>query len=129
GKLREVPMLLDTLLVDSDAKTVLLTWRGLVATADDDLGAEQTVLLASERRADPPLPVSFYAGEIEAFEADPLGIQGFVPPDVLAERDRAMAQLEATKAAVRAPADGRSPEEIVADKATSALPDDHPDKA
>src|SRR6185437_14255208 len=79
GVVREAPMKLDTLLADLDEEKIVLTWRGLVPVEQDDLADVKTVLIASEKLVDPPLPEARYLEIIEAFEADPLEVDRHVP--------------------------------------------------
>lgn len=81
-RLREVGMSLDTLFVDTDEGKVYLTWRGLDAVAEDDLSDVATVLIAAE-----PLgaaePSETYRAALEAFEKDPVGLEGKLPSEDL----------------------------------------------
>ncbi|APR75272.1 Pentapeptide repeat family protein [Minicystis rosea] len=79
GAVREAPMRLDTLFADLDRGTVTLTWRGLVPVKEADLADVETVLLASERLDDDPLPEDHYRGEIDKLEADPLRVREVMP--------------------------------------------------
>lgn len=79
GIVREAPMQLDTLLADLDKDKIVLTWRGLAPVEQDDLADVRTVLIASEKLADPALPQAHYLELIEAFEANPLDIEKYVP--------------------------------------------------
>jgi uncharacterized protein YjbI with pentapeptide repeats len=79
GVVREARMNLDTLLAELDKEKLVLTWRGLVPVAQDDLGDVRTVLIASEKLADAELPLSHYLEILAAFEADPLEIDKHVP--------------------------------------------------
>jgi uncharacterized protein YjbI with pentapeptide repeats len=86
---REQPMVearvnLDTLHADMEGGLLTLTWRGLVPVGEDDLEDVQTVLVASEPLADPPLPEGHYRAILEAFEADPLEKDRFFPPEARA---------------------------------------------
>lgn len=96
ARFREVPMALDTLFVDADAGTVTLTWRGVAPVREHDLADVKTVLVASE-----PLgheePVGHYRALLEAFAADPTGLQAKLPGDLieLQERQRKLKAGEA----------------------------------
>ncbi|MFT3772965.1 MAG: DUF2169 domain-containing protein [Minicystis sp.] len=75
GKVREVPMVLDTLFADLDKGEVSLVWRGVTPVREADLVDVQSVLLATESLLDPPRPVADYEDALEAFERDPVGIE------------------------------------------------------
>lgn len=76
---REVPMLLDTLFVDADESKVFLTWRGLDAVAEEDLSDVATMLIASEPLSSKPGSVDGYREQLEAYERDPVGLEGKLP--------------------------------------------------
>ena len=84
GRLREVPMVLDTLLADLDEEALHLVWRGLTETKEDDL-SDQTVIIGSEPLGEPPLPVEHYRDALQRFEADPVEIGDHLPPDLKEE--------------------------------------------
>jgi uncharacterized protein YjbI with pentapeptide repeats len=84
GRLREVTMNLDTLFADVDGGVAALTWRGLDAVAEDDLSDVATVLIALEAMTEARLPLDHYRKEMEAFEADPIGLRD-LPPEGFAE--------------------------------------------
>jgi uncharacterized protein YjbI with pentapeptide repeats len=90
GRLREVPMSLDTLFVEPDEGRVRLTWRGVTAVREDDLADVKTVLIASEALAGERLPDAHYRALLEAFERDPIGLEKSLPPSFqdMAERSR-----------------------------------------
>ncbi len=73
GSVREIPMLLDTVLAKLDDNNLLLTWRGLATVGQDDLADVQTVLIASEPLAE-PRQQEHYHQALQAFEDDPLGL-------------------------------------------------------
>ncbi len=75
GRFREVGMSLDTLYVDTDDGKVYLTWRGLDAVAEDDLSDVATLLIASETLG-AAQPSETYRAQLDAFEKDPLGLEG-----------------------------------------------------
>lgn len=79
GAVREPALRLDTLFADTDKGTVTVTWRGLLPVEEPDLDDVTTVLLASERLAEPPLPESHYRDAIERYEADPLRVREVMP--------------------------------------------------
>jgi hypothetical protein len=91
GWFREIPMSLDALFVDMNARTVALTWRGLDKIKEDDLADVKTALVASEPLADPPLAVEHYKSILEQFEADPLELKDRVPEEHRQFVDPAMA--------------------------------------
>jgi uncharacterized protein YjbI with pentapeptide repeats len=103
GPLREVPMVLDTLQADLDEGALYLAWRGLTRVKDDDLSAH-TVLVASEKLADPLLPDEHYREIHRKFEADPLELAEHLPPEVKAEWD-ALEALEEQRAGKAPPPD------------------------
>jgi uncharacterized protein YjbI with pentapeptide repeats len=76
---REVAMSLDTLFVDGDEGKVYLTWRGLNPVAQDDLSDVATMLIASERLLEAPAPVASYRAQLEAYERDPVELEGKLP--------------------------------------------------
>jgi uncharacterized protein YjbI with pentapeptide repeats len=80
----EARMSLDTVFADTDAGVVTLTWRGLVPVREDDLADVQTLLIGSERLADPPLGPAHYRKILEEFEADPLGTDKLLTPEMKA---------------------------------------------
>lgn len=71
---REVPLALDTLFADLIRGTVTLTWRGLVPVASDDLFEVRTALVTSHALGEAPAPAADFEAHIDAFEADPLGV-------------------------------------------------------
>lgn len=99
GRFREAAMSLDTLFADLDAERLYLTWRGLDAIEADDMKDVQTVLVASEKLGESPLPEAHYRALLEAFEADPLEIAARVPADALATFDAMKKPREAAQAA------------------------------
>lgn len=94
GAFREVYMSLDTLLVDGDKQRLYLTWRGLDKVMEDDFTDVKTVLIASERLEDRPLPEIHYHEILEDFEKDPTGILAAIPPE-LREADEKQKKGEA----------------------------------
>lgn len=102
GRFREVGMSLDTLLADTDAGTLYLTWRGLDGVKTDDLVDVAFLLLASEPLADEPLPEAHYRARLEAFERDPLGLEEHklegMPDQAEAEKKLAAMQAAADEA-------------------------------
>ncbi|APR75974.1 Hypothetical protein A7982_01321 [Minicystis rosea] len=81
GELREVAMVLDTLFADLDEGSLYLTWRGLTPVSDSDL-SEHTVLVASEKLDEAPLPDAHYREIHRKFEADPLELEEQLPLEV-----------------------------------------------
>jgi uncharacterized protein YjbI with pentapeptide repeats len=88
GRFREPRMSLDTLFADLDKETLYLTWRGVDPVEEDDLIDVATVLVASEPLAEEPLPVDGYRAQLDAYEADPIGLGAAMPEGFmeLAER-------------------------------------------
>jgi uncharacterized protein YjbI with pentapeptide repeats len=81
-RFREVYMALDTLLVAPDEGKLSLTWRGLTPVKADDLKDVEALLLASEPLAERPLPEAHYLAAMEAFEADPRGLEEHIQKNV-----------------------------------------------
>jgi uncharacterized protein YjbI with pentapeptide repeats len=79
GRFREVGMSLDTLFADLDAGRLHLTWRGLDSVEEDDLSDVATTLIASEPLGQPK-PSEEYRALLEAYERDPIGLAGLLPP-------------------------------------------------
>ena len=79
-------MSLDTIFADVDSGEMALTWRGLVPACEDDLVDVETLLVASEPLADPPLPGRTYHGLLETFEADPTERDRNMPPEAKAAK-------------------------------------------
>lgn len=79
GRFREVKMVLDTLFADMDSERVVLTWRGLTEVREDDLSDVTFALVAAEPLAERPLPEEHYRAQLDAFEADPLGLHDLPP--------------------------------------------------
>lgn len=94
GKFREVPMVLDTLHVDSAEGFVDLTWRGLAVVQEHDLSDVLFALIASEPLAEQPKPISHYEAAMSDFVGDPLGLKDAIPASVRPQYDRAMALAE-----------------------------------
>lgn len=95
ARFREVTMNLDTLFADLDAGKLYLTWRGLDEIETDDKKDVLWALVASEDLASEPLPVSHYEERLEAFEADPRGLEGRVPAELLEKREEMKARQRA----------------------------------
>lgn len=96
GAFREIPMSLDTVFADLDARRLELTWRGRVEVTDDDLEDVATLLVAAEPLSDTST-VAHYEGLAAAFEADPQGLAGKLPPEYggPAQADSVAALLDA----------------------------------
>jgi uncharacterized protein YjbI with pentapeptide repeats len=100
GAFREVRMRLDTVLVDAEAGTIDLTWRGRTTVVDAELEDVTTVLVAAEPLAERPKPIDAFRAELAAFEADPLGLGKILPKEeaaLLSAKDEA-ARAEALAA-------------------------------
>ena len=70
-ELQEAPLVCDTLLVDTTAEEVVLTWRGRLPVADLALKDIDAIHLAVEELKEPPQPLeSFRAALQEAEEVD-----------------------------------------------------------
>lgn len=91
GRFREVPMSIDTLLVDTDREVVEITFRGVTAVREEDFSDIKTLLVASEVLGQKSLPESHYRDLLLAFEKDPVGLAESMPPgfDDVVRRDRA----------------------------------------
>lgn len=94
GKFREVPMVLDTLHVDSREGFVDLTWRGLGPAAEQDLSDLHFAIIASEPLAEQPKPLAHYEAQMGDFVADPLGLRDAIPAAVRPHYDRAQKLAE-----------------------------------
>ncbi len=79
GAFREIPMVLDTVFADLDVRRLELTWRGRAEVTDDDLEDVATLLVAEERLSESSA-FAHYEALAAAFEADPLGLAGQLPP-------------------------------------------------
>lgn len=95
GRSREVPLKLDTLLVDTEKLRVTLTWRGLDAVGEADLSDVAYVIVDSERLDEPSKPFAHYAALLERFEEDPVGIRDQLPEDLRALVDGGSAAPDA----------------------------------
>lgn len=95
----EIPMNLDTVLVDSDASVVYLTWRGLAAVRTVDLHDVVGALVAAEP-LDARTPASDYIGQLQDYLANPLAISGFDVEALQAEQQAGMERLAAMKQAM-----------------------------
>ena len=81
---QEVPMNLDTLLIDAEAEKVVLLWRGFVYLRGDTLGNDDRVFVAAEQQQDEPRSLEHYEGlcaqrvheqETEVEPESPLGVE------------------------------------------------------
>ena len=112
GEVREARMNLDTLFADMDDGRLLLTWRGLVPVREDDLADVAVVFIASEPLADAPLPEAHYRARIEAFEADPLGVEDYLDAHVAPHlHEPARKALRGESPGMKKPAEGQTPAE------------------
>ncbi|MFO0548507.1 MAG: DUF2169 domain-containing protein [Polyangiaceae bacterium] len=82
----EIPMVLDTLLVDNLAGKVVLTWRGLAPCLREDLRDVPFVHIVEEPLSSPPKPMSEYRGRLDAFAKDPVGMDDWLTPELQALR-------------------------------------------
>lgn len=120
GYFREVKMVLDTLFADMQAERVVLTWRGLTEVREDDLSDVTFALVAAEPLAERPLPEDHYRAQLEAFEADPLGLKD-LPPQ-LAEAVARGREIEAAQTKAAEP--GADPlDALLAQKLAPLAPD------
>ena len=74
GEVREIALVCDTLFADLDEDCVYLTWRGLTKVQEDDFGDVAFILVAHEERDAPRQPAQHYLDQLEAFAADPVGL-------------------------------------------------------
>lgn len=86
GATVEIPMVLDTLLVDGDARKIVLTWRGLTPVERLDLDDVPFVLVHEEPLGAPPAKRDALEARLAAFAADPMGIQRWSSPELEALR-------------------------------------------
>ncbi len=82
-EVREPAMVLDTLEADLDAGRLYLTWRGLTPINAIDMTDVQSALIVSEPIDTQTKPQQFYIDQLEAFEADPVGLNAKFPPGFL----------------------------------------------
>jgi uncharacterized protein YjbI with pentapeptide repeats len=120
-RFREVRMVLDTLFADTDDGRLFLTWRGLTPVREEDFRDIETLLIASEPLAEPPLAEAHYQEILEAFEKDPLGMQAAIEDLDPRVRDDARAVLNGEPMPVNAPLEGSSPAQTLAYKMKRAL--------
>jgi uncharacterized protein YjbI with pentapeptide repeats len=90
GKFREAKMVLDTIVIDTDSQTATLTWRGQTPIRKLLATDVKTVLVVQEALADKPGSEEDYRRQLEAFEADPLEVDSYLP----AEMKQKLAELE-----------------------------------
>jgi len=86
GATDEVVMALDTLLVDGDARKVVVTWRGLTPVERHDLEDVPFVLVHEELLDASPAGRPTLEARLDAFAADPTGIQKWSTPELEALR-------------------------------------------
>lgn len=86
GAAEEIPMALDTLLVDGDGRKVVLTWRGLAPVERHDLADVPFVLVHEEPRGSARARREELEARLAAFAADPTGIQKWSNPELEALR-------------------------------------------
>ncbi len=84
GSFREVKMVLDTVFADLDDERLYLTWRGISPVTQGDFSDVSAVLVASERLGEAK-PADDYRAALEAFERDPLELEGKLPSDEMAK--------------------------------------------
>jgi uncharacterized protein YjbI with pentapeptide repeats len=76
---REIAMKLDTLFADLEEGSLYLTWRGVTTVKEEDLTDVELGLVVTEPLADAPRPAKDYLAELEAFAADPIGLNEALP--------------------------------------------------
>ena len=110
GHFREVRMHLDTVLVETDASQVLLTWRGRTNVRDTEFAEVTSVLIDSEQLDEPRAEPEAYRRQLEEFEAsfhEPLVV---LPPEIAAlEKAKAEGDGKAAAAAVKALIEQQNP--------------------
>lgn len=87
GRSREVPMRLDTLLVDTDKQRITLTWRGVDPVGEQDLSDVAFVIVDAERLGEPPKAFEEYAAMLDRFASDPVGFRERLPSELRAVVD------------------------------------------
>jgi len=97
GDVREAKMVLDTIVINTDASTAVLTWRGHTSIRKALATDVRTVLVAQEALTDRPRSDDEYHAQLEAFEQDPLELDQRMPDDLKAQQ----ALLEAEPDAAR----------------------------
>ena len=88
GAFREIPMVLDTIVVNGDEERLELVWRGVAEVADPDLVDVAFMLVASEPLADKPLGAAHYQAILEAYEDDPTGVKAALPEAMIEAGER-----------------------------------------
>lgn len=99
GEFAEVPLALDTVAVDLDARTLVLVWRGMCAVRSLTLCDLAAALLVAEPLAAPDKPLSYYRAWLD--EGTPVASP---PPGAaarLAARKKAQAEAEVMKAEIK----------------------------
>jgi uncharacterized protein YjbI with pentapeptide repeats len=113
GRIREAQMSLDTLFADPDQGRLSLTWRGLFAVREDDFADVAFLLVASEPLASEPLPDAHYRAIIEAYEADPRGVEKVIGARLPAHLQEPARRLLKGEKMLPAPAAGTPPAEAM----------------
>lgn len=103
----EVRMELDTLYADLDARKLYLTWRGLSPVEHMEFEDIACGLVVQESLEDPPKSAEHYRQVLEAFEADPLGLEDKFPPGFLEMGEKVAAEEAAELAGAPVPMDQR----------------------
>lgn len=85
SQFREIPMVLDTLFVDTDLSTLTLTYRGSTPAREVDLTDIQFALIDAEKMGDRPKSLDHYRSLAKEREADPYQIQDRVPEELQKE--------------------------------------------
>lgn len=123
GRVRDVMLSLDTLVVLADEGRLRLSWRGLCEVDEDDLEDVAAVAIDVEPLGKPK-PEAHYRAELDRAKAGAIPV---VPPEILAQRDAAMEQLAAMNAATAALRDGDKPKgEAIVEQLMSVLPKGDP---
>jgi hypothetical protein len=103
GTVHDLTLVLDTLVADTDAGRLELLWRGHCPVTQVDLSDVKIVLIASEPLAEPPTPGAHWLSQLEAFEADPIGIKAKLPPGFMEVAEAVQAAEKAEKAGTPGP--------------------------
>lgn len=123
GAVREVPLSLDTLVVLADDGRLQLSWRGIVEVTDDDFEDVAALVIGAEPLGE-PRPESFYRAELDRAKE---GAVPQVPPELQAQHDQGMAQLEAMQKATAEARRGDKPRPVaIADMLAASLPPGDP---
>jgi uncharacterized protein YjbI with pentapeptide repeats len=123
GAVHEVPLSLDTLTVLADDGRLQLSWRGVIEVAEDDFEDVAALVIGAEPLGEPRSD-AFYRAELDRAKE---GSVPQIPPELQAQRDEALAQLEAMQKATAAARTGEKPPAVaIADLLGATLPPGDP---